>query len=65
MRYMVQRHGGNTSHSWRLVKATDDGDTARQVYEDIALTLRQGAVRLLIDGTVANQTAAPRVRTRW
>lgn len=65
MTYTVERHGGRSDHVWRLVKRTEDGNVARQLYEDIALTLRQGGVRLVIDGTIANQTNAPRLRTRW
>jgi hypothetical protein len=65
MKYQVERHSGRNGTEFRTLIDTDDGEKARSKYEDVALCLRQGTVRLLIDGTVANVTSSPRLRTRW
>ncbi len=65
MEYKVERFSGNRRGHWRLILTTDDGARARQRYEAISSELRQGGVRLLIDGIVANSTWAPNLRTRW
>lgn len=65
MRYQVERHSGRNADTFKIVVDTNDGNEARREYEKRAFTLRQGTVQLLIDGTVANCTSAPRLRTRW
>jgi hypothetical protein len=65
MRYQVERHSGRGSGAFRQLLDTDDGERARKLYEAHSVALRQGAVRLVIAGTIANTTIAPRLRTRW
>jgi hypothetical protein len=65
MRYQVERHSGRAGTEFRVLIDTDDGEKARQVYEDKSISLRQGTVRLVIDGTIANVTSAPNLRVRW
>lgn len=63
--FQVVRHSGRTGSEWRTVIDTDDAEKAREEYEHISITLRQGAVRFIRHGTIANCTSAPRLRTRW
>lgn len=63
--YQILRHSGRTGAEFRVVLDTDDAEKARQKYEEISIALRQGAVRFVRHGTIANCTSAPRLRTRW
>lgn len=63
--YQVLRHSGRSGSDWRVVIDTDDAEKARLKYEDISIGLRQGAVRFVRHGTIANCTSAPRLRSRW
>ena len=63
--FQVVRHSGRSNSEWRTVIDTDDAEKARLVYEDISIGLRQGAVRFIRHGTIANSTSAPRLRSRW
>lgn len=63
--FQVTRHSGKSGKPWRTVIDTDDAEKARQVYEGISIALRQGEVRFVRHGTIANSTSAPRLRTIW
>lgn len=63
--YQILRHSGRRCASFRCVLDTDDAERARQLYERLSIALRQGAVRLIRHGVIANDTSAPRLRTRW
>lgn len=65
MRYQVDRHSGRTAGIWRVLLRTEDEAQARQRYADTAKALRQGTVRLMVDGQLASSTSAPRLRSRW
>lgn len=67
MKYVVERHSGRRCDKFKTILETDDGDKARELYEQKSLELRQGCVRLSIGGTIANETSAPRFRfrSRW
>jgi hypothetical protein len=64
-KYQILRHSGRRDAEFRVVLDTDDAEKARQKYEDISISLRQGAVRFVRHGTIANCTSAPTLRTRW
>lgn len=64
-RYQVKRHSGRSGTEFRTVLDTDDRAKADRVYNDISIALRQGAVHLVVAGTVASSTSAPRLRSRW
>jgi len=61
----VQRHSGRDNTNWRVLYEGSDSAKAHMVYEHTARNLRQGAVRKLVDGTVASEQWAPRLRTHW
>lgn len=63
--YQITRHSGRSGQPWRTVIDTDDAEKARLVYEDISIRLRQGEVRFIRHGTIANSTTAPRLRSKW
>lgn len=63
--YQIMRHSGRNGTEFRCVLDTDDAEKARLKYEEISIGLRQGAVRFVRHGTIANCTSAPRLRTRW
>ena len=63
--YQVRRHSGRSGTEFRTVIDTDDAEKARQVYEDISISLRQGTVHFVRHGVIANTTSAPRLRSRW
>lgn len=63
--YQVLRHSGRRGADFRVIVDTDDAEEARLAYEAISVSLRQGAVRLMRHGTIANCTSAPRLRSRW
>ena len=61
----VLRHSGRDNTEWRVLYEGQDSPKAHLVYEHAARNMRQGAVRKLVDGTVASEQWAPRLRTRW
>jgi hypothetical protein len=63
--YQIERHSGRSGTEFRTVLDTDDAEKARQKYEAISIALRQGAVRFVRHGVIANSTSAPRLRSRW
>jgi hypothetical protein len=63
--FQVERHSGRVGAEFRVVLETDDSEEARKCYENLSIALRQGAVRLIRYGTIANSTSAPRLRSRW
>ena len=63
--YQIERHSGRSGTEFRVVLDTDDAERARKRYEALSIALRQGAVRFIRHGTIANSTSAPRLRTRW
>ncbi len=65
MKYVVDRHSGRSSGGWRVVLDTDDEARARGLYATLRGELRQGTVRLHIDGKQELSTSAPRLRRRW
>lgn len=61
----VWRHGGNRSHSWRVIASQPFRDAAL-VYQAHARKMRQGGVRLVApDGEIVYSAAAPLLRSRW
>ena len=63
--YQVLRHSGRSGAEFRTVLDTDNQEEAHVRFRDISINLRQGAVRLIGHGVIANATSAPRLRTRW
>ena len=63
--YQVLRHSGRRDGEFRVIINTDDAEEARLVYESLSIALRQGSVRFIRHGTIANETSAPRLRSRW
>lgn len=58
-RCLVKRHGGRVHDKWTVIESTDDEQHARQLF---AARKKQchGALQLLVDGKVVEQTFAPR-----
>jgi len=65
VKFLVDRHGGRATDSWRVLLDTDDEAKARARYVRVSGVLRQGTVRLRIDGKVEASTSSPRLRSRW
>ena len=63
--FQIMRHSGRNGTEFCTVLDTDDAEKARLKYEDISRALRQGAVRFIRHGTIANSTSAPRLRSKW
>ena len=63
--FQVLRHSGRRGAEFRVVLDTNDAERARAKYEEVSIALRQGAVRFVRHGVIANSTSAPRLRSRW
>jgi hypothetical protein len=58
---LVQRHGGMKRHHWRTVYMGVDTAKAEQRYAKELLNVKQGSVRIMVDGKVTKlQSAAPK-----
>jgi hypothetical protein len=64
--WLVLRHGGRQTDSWKAVGCGDDEQEARDRFKAVEAAMRQGGV-VLVDpaGVVRARAWAPRLRTRW
>ncbi len=62
---LLLRHGGATTHGWRVHKAYGRPSLAEAAFDRLAGSMRQGGVALYRDGTVTRIQTAPRIRRRW
>jgi hypothetical protein len=64
--WLVIRHGGHSHHHWRVLGSYVDEYNAVCRYDTENHSLRQGAIVLVNpDGTIAKDSSAPPLRTRW
>lgn len=65
MTYVVVRHGGRISDSWRQLYVGDDEQRATAIFERAQARLRHGTVELVRAGITLKRASAPTLRTRW
>ena len=65
MIFIVERHGGRSDHHWRVICETTIAEKAGSEFFKHAKTLRQGAIRLLINGIQVKSDGAPLLRRHW
>ncbi len=64
--WLVLRHGGRRTDSWKAVNFGDDEQEGRRRFAAVSGAMRQGGVVLVDpDGVVRARAWAPRLRTRW
>jgi len=68
--WIIKRHGGASSHEWRVLLETTDQSKAERRYLEEREHLRQGGLRLYAVHEDGNEKMiegcwAPRLRTRW
>jgi hypothetical protein len=64
--WLVLRHGGRCTDSWKQVGCADDEQEACDRFKAVEAAMRRGGVVLVDpDGVVRGRAWAPRLRTRW
>ena len=64
--WLVLRHGGRSTDSWKRYSCADDEQEAVDRFKAVEAAMRQGGVVLVDpDGVVRARAWAPRLRTRW